>query len=332
MKLFLRLCLVWAAMTTIASAQTANASPVTAYPYTAKYGKYASDGWQGKSSNNNQWKVYLDYSSSQPVRIELNSGRTARCRLVSPALTMKADHRYTFTFSASAINPNAAMDVTPYLVSTPFTTTIAASTDKIAFTGEGISSTGTSVKTGSFTYDATEGGELYFMLDITTDNSTAHTMVFKSFTVEEVELVKKPMAVENLEVKSIDNATRDITLGWTNPTNYLTGEELAIAGIKVTRNDLPLTTLTDPSLLGAGTIVAWTDTPTESGTYEYALSVIDSEGKESDKCVVKTPFVGKPDAIYPPMLLIFQTISPTGSGRWRQPTAPTAGNSRKTAV
>ncbi len=147
-------------------------------------------------------------------------------------------------------------------------------------------------------------------------------MVFHSFTVEEVELVRKPLPVEDLEVRNIDNSTREVTLAWKNPTSYLTGEDLTIEGIKVTRNGSLLTTLTDPTMVPPGAEVAWTDTPETSGIYEYELSVVDADGKESDKCIVKTPFVGKPDAIYPPHAFDFS--DETANSFWTIETAEAA--------
>ncbi len=320
---FLKKKAVWLAATMLLTAMTITAK-VADYPYTASYGKYTSDGWQGKASNSNQWKISLDYSAAQPVRIELNKSRTSRCRLFSPQLSMKAGYRYTITFEAGALVNPMSMEITPYLSDEVLASVISTmeSNGNIKLTGETLSSTNSTHKTGTLTYDPEEDTELYFMLDITSDNTAARTMAFYGFEVTETQLIKKPLPVGNLEVKAVDNNTRDITLSWLNPDKYLNDLDLTIGALKVKRGEELLATLTDASFLTPCAEVTYTDRPDKSGEYVYSIIVVDPDGVESDPVSVTTPFVGKPDALTVPHT--FDFTNATTNAFWSIVTADAA--------
>lgn len=299
------------------------AATVDGYPYVAS--GYQAEGWQGYLNNSNLGKITLDYSPTQPVRIELNKSTLAlRCRLFSPALVMKPGHRYEISFKAQGLNPNRMMTFTPYLttevVKSLLTTDGVA--EKILHTGDEVNTTAAAVQSVSFTYTPSEQREVYFMLDVTTDRSVARTMAFSDFTVTETQLIQKPLGVENLVAECEKGGPMDVTLKWHNPTKYLNDDDIAISAIKIWRNGQPLATLTDPQYLVAGAECSYIDTPQMAGVYAYDISVVGESGLESDKSSITTPYIGKIAAFTPPVNFDFS--DETINGFWELTTAENA--------
>lgn len=322
MKQLLQLLLVLGGML-LGHTAGANAAAIDSYPYVAA--NYTAEGWQGYLSNSYQGKIQLDYSTAQPVRIELNQGTTAlRARLFSMPMSVKPGHRYEVTFKAQSLLPNRLMTFTPYLTSEVVKSVLTADgvSEKILFTGEEVSTTASAAQTISFTYTPDREQELYFMLDITTDRSKARTMVFSDFSVTETQLVRKPLPVENLEAECVAGGPMDVTLRWKNPAKYLTDEDIAISAVKIFRDDALLATLTEPQSLVAGAETTFTDIPDTPGTYTYAVSVVGESGYESDKVLVTTPFVGKITAFTPPV--DFDFSDNIINGFWNLTTAESA--------
>ena len=314
MKQLLRMLLVLGGML-LAHPGRAGAATVESYPYVAT--KYQTEGWQGYLSNSNLGKISLDYSTAQPVRIELNKSTVAlRCRLFSPALAMKPGYKYEVSFKAQGLNPNRMMAFTPYLTSEVVKSLLTADgvSDKILYTGDEVNTTASTVQSVSFTYTPAEQGEVYFMLDVTTDRALARTMVFSDFSITETKLIQKPLEVENLTAECVKDGPMDVTLKWRNPTKYITGEDIVISSINIWRNGETMATLTDPQYLAPGAECSHVDIPETAGVYSYYLSVVGESGLESNKSSVTTPYIGKIDAFTPPLILISQTRLSTDSG------------------
>ena len=300
MKQLLLLLLVLGGML-LAHPGRARAATVENYPYLAD--KYKTEGWQGYLSNSNLGKICIDYSTAQPVRIELNKSTVAlRCRLFSPALAMKPGHKYEVSFKAQGLNPNRMMAFTPYLTSEVVKSLLTADgvSDKILYAGDEVNTTASAVQSVSFTYTPAEQGEVYFMLDVTTDRSLARTMVFSDFSVTETQLIQKPLEVDNLTAECVKDGPMDVTLKWTNPTKYLTDEDVVISAVKVWRDGESLVTLTDPQYLTSGGECSYVDTPQTAGVHTYDLAVVGESGFESNKSSVSTPYIGKIAAFTPP--------------------------------
>lgn len=322
MKQLLQLLLVLGGML-LGHTAGANAAAIDSYPYVAA--NYTAEGWQGYLYPSSQGKIQLDYSTAQPVRIELNQGTVAlRARLFSMPMSVKPGHRYEVTFKAQSLLPNRLMTFTPYLTSEVVKSVLTADgvSEKILFTGDEVSTTSSAAQTISFTYTPDREQDLYFMLDITTDRSAARTMVFSDFSVTETQLVRKPLPVENLEAECVAGGPMDVTLRWTNPARYLTDEEITISAVKVFRDDALLATLTEPEYIVAGAETTFTDIPDTPGTYTYTVSVLGESGYESDKVLVTTPFIGKIAAFIPPV--DFDFSDNIINGFWNLTTAETA--------
>ncbi len=305
MKHRLQLLMLLVAFAILAPPQSALAeSIITEFPYTVA--DLSSEDWQYKASNSNF--VTSVTTSGNTATFKLKSG-SFRFRYFSPQLELKAGWSYTVTFKAKQQVRTDGMDIIPLLTTEIFAGILSSNTDKIAYQGDQVSTTNMAYHEVTFTYAPTVDQTLYFGLDVIPSSSKERTTEFTAFSITAKELVKKPLPIENLTAKCEQNGSRDITLSWTNPSKYETGEDLSIAGIKVLRNSELYTTLTDASLTAAGQDVSWTDTPEASGEYEYTLSVLDADGKESDNLSVKTPYVGKPDPITPPHTFDFSSTS-----------------------
>lgn len=298
------------AATVIALATMTAQADVSSYPYTPTYNALAGDGWQGYSNNSNQAVITIGYSSSQNIKVERKTG-SPRSRVFSPALEMKAGCRYTISFTAAAINPNAAMTLTPYITSEVVKSLLTADgvSDMLLATGETVATTNTTKKTVELTYTPEENSTVYLMVDVTTDASKSRTMYMSDFSVTELLLESKPEPVEDLTLTVVDNDARKIKLSWINPTHNLTGEPADIASIKIRRNGELIATLTEPLMLQPGAEASFEDTPAVSGEYEYTVTVTGADGKESAPVSVQSPYVGRPAALTVPHTFDFSNTT-----------------------
>lgn len=295
---------------------------VTNYPYAPSYSSLSSDGWEGYVSNSYQATITLGYSQTQNIKVERKSSCTARTRVFSPALEMKAGCRYTVSFSAAAINPSPAMTITPYLTSEVVKSLLTADgvAEKLLLTGETVATTNTTKKSVEFTYTPAEDATVYFMLDITTDNSAARTMYMSDFRVEELLLESKPEPVSNLSFEVVNNAAREIKLSWDNPTQNLQGDPVDIASVNIYRDGTVISRLVEAADCEPGASVSFTEVLPASGEYEYSVTVTGADGKESSPVSVQTPYVGNPDPLTVPVAFDFANASQNRF--WNIVTAP----------
>ncbi len=224
---------------------------------------------------------------------------------------MKAGCRYTITFDAAAINPNAAMTLTPYITTEVVKSLLTASgvDEKLLLTGATVTTTNTTKKTVELTYTPEENSTVYLMIDVTTDVSLARTMYMSNFSVTELLLESKPEPVEDLTLTVVDNDARLIKLSWVNPARNLTGEPADLASVNIRRNGELIATLTDPLQLQPGAEVSYEDTPAVSGEYEYTVTVTGADGKESAPVSVQSPYVGRPAALTVPHTFDFSNAA-----------------------
>lgn len=285
--------LLTAALAIVFTGQFAAYADVTEYPYEPT--TYNDGLWEGYRSNQYNATWDLDYGSSvKSAYLEIKTYQSNRVRLFSPALVMKSGFRYTVAFTVQGITNGNGYDVTPYITSEKIKSVLTADgvPEKILYTGQNAQATNTRANNISFDFDCQTDGSYYFMLDAIPSTDKIRKFTFKNFKVTAVELVKKPLPVTDLSIEVLDKNNRQVKLSWTNPTKYLTGEDFTPASVKILRNDVAVATLTDAQYLGA--TATWTDQPAESGTYTYTVSVLDSNGKESDPETVMSPFIGKP--------------------------------------
>ncbi len=294
-------------MLTAFCADKANATSVTEYPYQPDF--TAVDGWTHQDNVNgnsirNEWSLQSGYWQSVCYAPDNNSSF-----LFSPPLDLSAGCRYHFKFDMSAMK--SSYPVETYEVS------LRVSPDKdagIIFDAGTHSNPSGGVKTVEFDYEPAGDLTVYFSVNAcspSTYNKGGDTGKFANFSITEEILATLPRPVANLAYTPDAAGGRSVTLTWTNPSSYTTGQDLTIASIKVFRGEELVATITDPEKLTAGAEVSHKDEFAVSGKYTYTVVVTDADGLEGAKSIT-TGYVGPLDPMTPPYVANFGDTTENG--------------------
>lgn len=270
---------------------------VAVYPYETT--NYKTDGWTCVNQKSGVgWTIYTAYCEAKVITGPADS------YLFSPALTVEEGNNYKFTFDLTATNKSYWKSICNFFIfdSPAKDGAVLAELGQIELT----QSEATTPRSVSFEWRATTSGSVYFTVqDITNGSDKGYFTKLSGFSVTEEAGEKAPAAVASLTAIPAPDQARSVTLTWTNPSTYNTGEALVISAIKIFRDKELLATLTDDDKLVAGAVIEHIDSFEESGVYTYEVTVVDQDGLESRPASVTTPYVGPFDGLTPPYTFDF---------------------------
>lgn len=293
---------------------------VTEYPYSPSV--YNDGSWETPKTSSRQWttaSAYCSYTSGSPTGVWL----------FSPELQLTGGNKYTFSFRIYTEKTTAKYlyeKVYAYLKlgNTSASETVYEYPELICTDPDNKS------VNVSFTYEPAEDQAVRFALDHVATGGESWECRFSDFLVTEEIGRTMPMPVSGFTATAAADETNVVTLAWTNPTNYNTGEALTIEKLLLSRDGEQIAELTAADQVSPGAAVTYTDTPA-NGFHTYELTVVDPDGLTSGTVVAKTGYVGKFEGVAPtyafhfsddPMADFWEFNTPDGANAWEvDPTA-----------
>lgn len=253
---------------------------------------YTSEDWTCQNSTtSNKWTIFADSFKGTTDNGANDSW------LFSPAFSLKAGVKYTFTYE---IKVN--MSSYPVCVcNTYLLPEIKKNATGALMTVAQTTTNGTTAIPVEATFTPETDMTVYFAANDKTvfGSNKGYIFFLKKFKIMADDGKVVPLGVTDLTAAADPDGANSVTLGWTNPAKMSDGSDAEISSLNVYRGEELVKALSEATLTAPGVAASYTDEVPAPGKYEYAVEVIAANGEKSEKATVRTDYVGTFAALVP---------------------------------